>query len=155
MSCCQHTRTHRYKRQQLVQLQQLDGKRFFVNLKELAPNCSCMLLAHNPAGLQVVKASKRLDTSSIQAPQLLLVDSPEPVRLVACLSMGPQHAPLPPPPAPKQVHVFRGAVVCAKDAGVTASTLPWRAGVCAGWPHQCWPVQPGVPPAAQPVVQAG
>lgn len=96
--------TVRYKRQQLVQLQQLDGKLFWCNLKELSGNSSCMLMAHNPGGLPVVKSVKRLDTCSIQHQQLLLVDSPEPFKLLACISMGPQHLALPPPPAAKQVH---------------------------------------------------
>jgi len=86
-----------------VQLHQLDGKLFWCDLKDLAGNCSCMLLAHNPGGLSVVKASKRLDTSCIQQQQLLLVDSPEPFRLVATLSMGPQHLALPAQPATKKV----------------------------------------------------
>jgi hypothetical protein len=86
-----------------VQLQQLDGKLFWCSLKELAGNCSCMLLAHNPGGLSVVKAAKRLDTGCIQHPQLLLVDSPEPFRLLTCLSMGPQHLAMPPPPPATKV----------------------------------------------------
>jgi hypothetical protein len=98
-----HVHTRRYKRQQLVQLQQLDGKLFWVQLKELAGNSSCMLLAHNPAGLPVAKIARRLDTSCIQGQQLLLVDSQEPFRLLTCLSMGPQHLALPLPPVPKQV----------------------------------------------------
>lgn len=92
----------RFKRQQLLQLQQLDGKLFWCNLKEVAGNSSCMLLAHNPGVLPVVKAAKRLDTT-IQHQQLLLVDSPEPFRLLTCISMGPQHLALPPLRTPKQV----------------------------------------------------
>lgn len=88
-----------------MQLQQLDGKLFWVDLKELGPNCSSMLLAHNPSGLPMVRSYKRLDTSSIQPQQLLVVDSPEPCRIITCLSMGPQHAALPEPPAPKKVCV--------------------------------------------------
>lgn len=95
----------RYKWQQLVQLQQLDGKLFWCGLKELAGNCSCMLMAHSPTGLPVVKCSKRLDTSCIQPQQLLLVDSPEPFRLITCLGMGPQHLALPPPQPAKRVSV--------------------------------------------------
>lgn len=93
----------RYKRQQLVQLQQMDGRLFWCSLKELATNCSCMLLAHNPQSFSVVKSSKHLDTNCIHQQQLLMVDSPEPFKLVACLSMGPQHPALPPPAAAKKV----------------------------------------------------
>jgi hypothetical protein len=93
----------RYKRHQLVQLQQLDGKLFWCNLKELAGNSSCMLLAHNTAGLPVLRTAKRLDTSSIQQQQLLMIDSPEPFKLLTCLSMGPQHLAMPPSPPSKQV----------------------------------------------------
>lgn len=102
---------YRYKRQQLVQLQQLDGKVFWCGLKELVGNCSCMLVMHNPAGAPVVKTCKRLDACSIPQQQLLLVESPEPFKLLACLSMGPQHIPLPPQPATPRVSSC--TVICA------------------------------------------
>jgi hypothetical protein len=97
------TVTCRYQRQQLVQLQQLDGKLVWCDLKELASNCSCMLLAHNPAGLPVVKAAKRLDGCSIPRQYLLSVECAEPVRLLSCLWMGPQHPALPPASTAKKV----------------------------------------------------
>jgi hypothetical protein len=114
-----HGSTCRYKRQQLVQLQQLDGKLFWCGLRELAANCSCLLLAHNPGAWPVVKAGKRLDTGSIQAQQLLLVDSPEPTRLLVSLGMGPQHAALPLPVPPPQVCQTgcSSSVCCAQGAG--------------------------------------
>jgi hypothetical protein len=62
-----------------------------------------MLLAHNPAGLPVVKSAKRLDGSSIPRQYLLSVECAEPVRLLSCLWMGPQHPALPPPPVAKKV----------------------------------------------------
>jgi hypothetical protein len=99
-----------------VQLQQLDGKLFWCNLKELAGNSSCMLLAHNPSGLPVVKSAKRLDINSIQHQQLLLVDSPEPFKLLTCISMGPQHPALPPPPAAKKVFVLTGPTAAGRSS---------------------------------------
>jgi hypothetical protein len=89
-----------------VQLQQLDGKLVWCDLKELASNCSCMLLAHNPVGLPVVKSAKRLDGSSIPRQYLLSVECAEPVRLLSCLCMGPQHPALPPPPVAKKVSLL-------------------------------------------------
>lgn len=87
----------RYQRRQLVQLQQLDGKLTWCDLKELSSNVSCMLLMHNPTDLPVVKSIKRLDINSLVKQQLLAVDSPEPFRVLVNLSMGPQHPALPPP----------------------------------------------------------
>jgi hypothetical protein len=38
----------RYRRQQLVQLRQDDGKLIWAGLKELAANCHCLVLSHEP-----------------------------------------------------------------------------------------------------------
>lgn len=98
----------------------MDGKLFWCRLQELAPNCSCLLLAHNPSSLPVTKACKQLDTSSLQPRQLLLVDSVEPVKLLTCLNMGPQHAAVPQPARQKQVCQHAAKAV---PAGVCCSSL--------------------------------
>lgn len=100
----------RYQRQQLVQLQQLDGKLTWCNLKELSANSSCMLMAHNPTCLPVAKTCKRLDSNSLRKQQFLFIDSPEPFRLLTCLSMGPQYTAAPPPPASKKVRLSTASV---------------------------------------------
>ncbi|KAF8071222.1 GLTP1 [Scenedesmus sp. PABB004] len=121
--------TLRYKRQQLVQLQQLDGRLAWCELSELAGNASCLLLAHNPAGLPVARAAKRLDGAAPPRPQLLFVESPEPVRLIVSLAMAPQHAALLPPPPPKQV---RGATRAGGQAGGRAGDCPCGAAAAQG-----------------------
>ena len=116
----------RYQRQQLVQLQQLDGRLVWCDLKELASNCSCMLLAHNPAGLPVVKSAKRLDGASIPRQYLLSVECAEPLRLLSCLWMGPQHTALPPPPVAKKVRegMYTGNKLAFCSARVISACHP-------------------------------
>lgn len=82
----------RYRRQQLVKLLQRDGKAFWVALAELARNSYNLLLQQDPASFAAPPQQLRcLDLSAFQPPQLLSVDSPEPVQLLCSFFNGPQH----------------------------------------------------------------
>ena len=94
----------RYRRQQLVQVQQVDGKCFWVDLLELAGNSSCMVVAHNPTCFPQTHSLKWLDTGSVvPKQQVLQLDLPEPTQVLVGLSMGPQHVLQPQPPPVKKV----------------------------------------------------
>lgn len=101
----------RYRRRQMVQLQQLDGKLVWVNLQELCSNSKCLLLAHNPSKLPVVKCTKHLDGNGIARQQLLVVESPEPCQLLVCLSVGPHQVTPPPTQSRKQVCMANQAIL--------------------------------------------
>eukprot|EP00775_Hariotina_reticulata_P013032 gene13032-13161_t len=64
--------TVKYQRRQMVQLQQLDGKLVWANLQELCSNSRCLLLAHNPSKLPIVKSAKHLDSNGVVRQQLLV-----------------------------------------------------------------------------------
>ena len=95
--------THRHQRRQLLELQQFDGKRFWVALKELASNAACVLLAGSPALMPHCAQLRRPDALTAPRQQLLMVNSPEPVNLLVSLGMGMQHELRPDPPKEKLV----------------------------------------------------
>jgi hypothetical protein len=73
----------RYRRQQLVRLQQDDGKVFWVNVRELAGNAHCLLLARSNSVFQVTQQLRRLDLTAVARTALLWVNSPEPSQVRA------------------------------------------------------------------------
>ncbi|GLC37755.1 Adenylate kinase [Pleodorina starrii] len=110
--------TLRYRRQQLLQLQQDDGRVYWVDAKEvLGSNAHCALLCQDPSLFATCHQLRRVDTGKLSRVALLYVDSPEPVRLLSCLFTGPQYGLLEDPPHSRNVLVLSG------PAGVGKSTV--------------------------------
>lgn len=93
----------RHQRQQLIQLQQVDGATFWVALPELAANAACLLLAHDTAEFAQQQHLRRLDAATAPRQQLLVLNTAEPATILVSLNMAPQHMLQPKPPAKRQV----------------------------------------------------
>ncbi|PNH05620.1 Adenylate kinase, chloroplastic [Tetrabaena socialis] len=110
--------TLRYRRRQLLQMQQDDGRTYWVDSKEvLGTNAHCALLCQDPSMFPTSHQLRRVDTGKLSRVALLYVDSPEPVRLLASLFTGPQYGLLEDPQAP------HGVLMLAGPAGVGKSTV--------------------------------
>ena len=134
---CAALRRRRYRRQQLVQLRQEDGKLFWVRLKELAGNCHSLLLCHGPASYAHCAQAGRLDPATPPRPQLLHISSPEPISLLCSVAAGPQHAllPLGDPPTRKVRHLPTGCGSPGARGNGTETIGP----KCLGLPVDCMP----------------
>ncbi|GIL93290.1 hypothetical protein Vretimale_15687 [Volvox reticuliferus] len=110
--------TLRYRRRQLLQLQQDDGRLYWVDANEvLSSNAHCALLCQDPSVFATSHQLRRVDTNKLSRVALLYVDSPEPVKLLSSLFTGPQYALMEDPPTPRNVLVISG------PAGVGKSTI--------------------------------
>ncbi|GFR43730.1 hypothetical protein Agub_g4841 [Astrephomene gubernaculifera] len=109
------TTTLRYRRRQLLLLQQDDGRTYWVDAKEvLGANAHCALLCQDPSLYSTSHQLRRVDTGKLSRVALLYVDSPEPVRLLASLFTGPQYGLLEDPPTPRNVLVLAGPAAVGK-----------------------------------------
>ncbi|EFJ40819.1 adenylate kinase [Volvox carteri f. nagariensis] len=110
--------TLRYRRRQLLQLQQDDGRLYWVDATEvLGSNAYCALLCQDPSIFATSHQLRRVDTNKLSRVALLYVDSPEPVKLLSSLFTGPQYGLMEDPPTPRNVLVLSG------PAGVGKSTV--------------------------------
>ncbi len=97
LCCCRH------RRKQLVKLLQADGTTGWVEMHELASNCSCVMLHRDPSTLPHMQQLRRLDSSQVARQHLLKVESQERVQLLVLLAMAPQRMLASAPPPSKQV----------------------------------------------------
>ena len=95
-----------------MQLLQDDGTRFWVDLLEAGRNAHCLLLAQAPQALAALfppQMLRRADTGQAARTAALLVDSPEPSRVLLSLTLGPQVPLQEKQPLPHKVQRVRGA----------------------------------------------
>lgn len=107
----------RHQRRQLVRLLAPDGSTAWVGAKELAANCSCMLLHHSPAAAPFARLLRRGDAGRAPQEHVLRVTCREPLALLCGLAMGPQL----PPPAPAAARPRKVAVVCGPEGSGRAA----------------------------------
>lgn len=105
----------------MVRLQGLDGSSTWCDAKELAGNCSCLLLHHCPAATPFTKLLRRGDGGRVPQDHVIRVSSREPITLLCSLVMGPQYGV--PPPETKQMK--RVVVICG-PTGAGRVTLARR-----------------------------
>lgn len=82
------TRTRRYKRQQLLKLQEADqpANAYWVDSQELAGNAHCLILAQDPRQFEEFQGPQTRRRANLsKAPRTLLfaLDSPEPTEVRA------------------------------------------------------------------------
>lgn len=81
----------KYRREPLIHLHQTDGKTFWVSMDELAKNTKCLLIHQDPAVFSTSETVVRPHVEQFAKTPLLYVDSPEPIHLLASLSVGIQY----------------------------------------------------------------
>ncbi|KAK9808730.1 hypothetical protein WJX72_002676 [[Myrmecia] bisecta] len=90
--------TVKYRGRQRVRLMGPDRKQCWVELADLAGNSRCMLLHQDPGTFSTSQQIRRNNLAATAWPQLLHVDSPEPINILLSLTSGPHRlltAPLP------------------------------------------------------------
>ena len=86
--------TMKFKRESLCHLRQdtgpEPGEMFWVEMQDLATNCKCFLINPNHHSFDHTEFQTRLEFESIPPSDIIMVDSPEPIKLFSSLNVGTQ-----------------------------------------------------------------